>query len=105
MGKELKIIGGYKGYQEAVREAFSVNMHNPALKYSPRYGFYVESDLTPTDKGDINLGQVYYSLNNNCRQSEGGRSNYLCAKAKIINAISGLDAEYEFMCKHKNIFF
>jgi hypothetical protein len=101
----MKITGGYKGYQEAVTEAFSAKMHNPALKYSPDYGFYVESDLTPTDKGDVNLGQVYYSLNNNGKNSEGGRANYIRVKAEIISELKGLDAEMQFMREHEEIFF
>ena len=101
----MKTTGGYKGYKEAATEAFSAIIPIPAIKYSPEYGFYVESDLTPTDEGDVNLGPVFYSLNNNGNKSEGGRSNYIRAKAKIISELKGLDAEMQFMREHEEIFF
>ena len=101
----MRITSGYKGYQEAAIGAFRVNMHNPAIKYSPDSGFYVESDLVPTTAGHVSLGQAYYSLNNNGRRSEGGRTNYIEAKATIIAKIAGDDAAFDFMQRHPKVFF
>ena len=50
----MRTIGGYRGYREAVNEAFdSHHTMNPALKYSPVRGFYVESNLIRTDSGEV----------------------------------------------------
>jgi len=85
----MRTTGGYRGYREAVDEAFDSHcMMSPALKYSPTYGFYVESDLIRTDSGDVNLGQVFYNLNNGgARSPSSSHREYLEAKAKIIEAL------------------
>lgn len=80
----MRIIGGFYGWKMAVDEAFNAKIMNPCVKYSPVGGFYVESQLIPTTAGDINLGQVYYSLNNGGRRSPATtRENYREIKREI----------------------
>jgi len=103
----MRTIGGYRGYREAVDAAFDSHyMMNAALKYSPTYGFYVESDLIRTDSGDVNLGQVFYNLNRGgARSPSSSRREYLETKAKIIEALDGQDAAFDFMNDHSRAFF
>jgi hypothetical protein len=102
----MKIKSGYAGYKKAAKEAFcTTNTMNPAIKYDPEGGFYVESDWIATSRGHINLGQVYYNLNDNGRRSAGTMAQYLEAKASIIEALAGQYAAWRFRLAHKDVFY
>jgi hypothetical protein len=97
----MKITSGYKGFRNSVDAAFDATCHNPALKYSPKTGFYVESDLISTDSDDCNLGQVYYNLNDGGKRAPGrGRKSYLEIVSRIISHYEGEMASYEYRMAH-----
>jgi|WetSurMetagenome_2_1015567.scaffolds.fasta_scaffold00711_25 hypothetical protein len=101
MNKAIRLTGGFNGYKEAVNEGFSVNIHNPALRYSDRRGFHIESKLTPRDDSAVELGECYYNLSNNGERNFGtSYRDYLEVKSDIIKNVYGLEQAVEFNCQH-----
>jgi len=105
MKDEMKITGGFEGYKAAVKEGFSVFIHNQTIRYSPRRGFHVESGLTPRDEDAVDVGLCYYDLNNGDSRSFGtSYRDYLYVKDNIIEKLYGYDKRIEFENCHSDVF-
>lgn len=69
-----------KSFKEAVEQAFSTNIVNPAVCYSDRRGWFVESMIHSPDHDCIcRIAANYYA--NTGQMSVGGRSDYLMEKS------------------------
>jgi len=95
-----RLTGGFNGYKEAVNEGFSVNIHNPTLRYSDRKGFHIESNLTPKDDDAIDLGDCSYYADNGNQSFGATYRDYLETKAEIIRIMSGDNAADMFEKEH-----
>jgi hypothetical protein len=100
MNNIIRLTGGFNGYREAVNEGFSVNIHNPTLRYSDRRGFHVESGLIPRDDSAVELGEFSYNPDNGNGNFGTSYRDYLEIKSDIIEKVYGFEQAVEFNCQH-----
>jgi hypothetical protein len=61
-GRPLTLTGGRAGFVRAIHEAFTVNAHNPTIRYSHARGFHVESGIHPADSDVLWSAAANYIL-------------------------------------------
>lgn len=91
---KLKLTGGYKGYQKAVREGFASDMSDPTVRYSHARGFHVEPRLFNSDKDVLWQQQCYYNLNNGGAKSpKPTKLGYKTVREEIMDMITTFEGE------------
>lgn len=73
-----RLTGNWAQYREAVDEAFTRNMHNPSVHWSPDRGFFATPDsrLIPMNDGEMEIGDAYYHANSGEQSMSGSRAEY-----------------------------
>lgn len=84
MSNKIRLVGGYRGYREAVYDAYHIACHNPCIRYSEREGFTASSDMRGCNPDEYMVGRAAYDANSGQPYQSGSAGEYLEVRREII---------------------